>query len=208
MTPLYAHVGEKLIESAYFATVIQDKKASLLFRISPKGYREAISNALKYEDHYFEKTHWEMHFYTKLLASKKIQTFFLYGRTLMLQLQPLKQNEQYQHRLVDHFQKQPIFLFHPLKALFFRWRQRINKYPVLVNIRWYLDQISPTQVRWSWSSRWGEAALRFTILSHDHPCVIQSYYFHPKGLIGSILGIFCRPFHRRWLIKNSTKITL
>lgn len=159
-----------------------------MFRVFPKGYQEAIADTLKYEDNYFVKTNWEMNFYPKLATSKKIQTFALYGRTVILQLKPLKQNEHYLQKLIDYFQEHPIFLFHPLKALS----------PAL-NTKWYLDQISPTMVRWSWNSNWGEAALRFIILPDKGPSVIQSYYFYPKGLIGMILGAFFRPFHRRWL---------
>ncbi|MBI5085679.1 MAG: SDR family oxidoreductase [Acidobacteria bacterium] len=46
VTPLYARVGRKLIDSIRHATVVEDQSASTEFRIRPCGFREAIAAAL------------------------------------------------------------------------------------------------------------------------------------------------------------------
>ncbi len=50
VTPLYARVGRKLIESIRHETVVQDKSALRVFTVRPMPIREAISRALKNED--------------------------------------------------------------------------------------------------------------------------------------------------------------
>jgi hypothetical protein len=46
VTPIHVRVGRKLIDSIRHATVVEDQTALTVFRISPRGYREAISAAL------------------------------------------------------------------------------------------------------------------------------------------------------------------
>jgi len=58
VTPIYARVGRKLVESVRNETVIHDDKALRLFPIRPLGYRKAIQQALANEDHEFAQTRW------------------------------------------------------------------------------------------------------------------------------------------------------
>ncbi|MEM7515475.1 MAG: SDR family oxidoreductase [Planctomycetota bacterium] len=59
VTPLYARVGRKLIDSIRHATVVQDDSAKKLFpEIHPVGYREALRRSLRIEDLEFARTHW------------------------------------------------------------------------------------------------------------------------------------------------------
>ncbi len=46
VTPVYVRVGRKLIESICHATVVEDQTALAVFKIRPRGYREAIAAAL------------------------------------------------------------------------------------------------------------------------------------------------------------------
>jgi len=50
VTPLYARVGRKLIDSIRHSTVVKDRSALAEFRLRPMGYREAITAALRAED--------------------------------------------------------------------------------------------------------------------------------------------------------------
>jgi uncharacterized protein YbjT (DUF2867 family) len=50
VTPLYARVGRKLIESIKHPTVVQDKTALAVFPIRPLGMREAIARAIQEEE--------------------------------------------------------------------------------------------------------------------------------------------------------------
>ena len=50
VTPLYARVGRKLIESICHATVVCDDRARSDFHVVPVGIREAIRRALAHED--------------------------------------------------------------------------------------------------------------------------------------------------------------
>jgi len=58
VTPLYARVGRKLIESIRHETTVQDDTALHVFPIKPMPIREAIKRALKNEELDFAATRW------------------------------------------------------------------------------------------------------------------------------------------------------
>ena len=58
VTPLYARVGRKLIDSLRNQTTVRDKSAESVFSIRPRGVRDAIARALKNEDHEHARTRW------------------------------------------------------------------------------------------------------------------------------------------------------
>ncbi|MGE5212600.1 MAG: SDR family oxidoreductase, partial [Nitrospirota bacterium] len=58
VTPLYARVGRKLIDSLRHPTVVRDDSAQRLFDIRPVGVKEAIARALRNEDAGFAQTRW------------------------------------------------------------------------------------------------------------------------------------------------------
>lgn len=58
VTPLYAKVGRKLVESARYATVVRDHFAEEVFAVSPMNVHESIAAALATEDLELRETHW------------------------------------------------------------------------------------------------------------------------------------------------------
>lgn len=58
VTPVYARVGRKLIESLRHPTVLKDQTALWVFKVRPRGFREAIARAIRNEDREFAHTHW------------------------------------------------------------------------------------------------------------------------------------------------------
>jgi len=58
VTPLYARVGRKLVDSLRHPTVVHDQSAQRLFPIRPAGVREAITRALHNEDSSYAQTRW------------------------------------------------------------------------------------------------------------------------------------------------------
>jgi len=58
VTPLYARVGRKLIDSIRHASVVQNDIALRVFRIHPCGMAEALSRALHSEDRECAETRW------------------------------------------------------------------------------------------------------------------------------------------------------
>jgi len=58
VTPLYARVGRKLVDSLRHPTVVRDDSAQHLFPIRPIGVGEAIARALRNEDSSFAQTRW------------------------------------------------------------------------------------------------------------------------------------------------------
>ena len=58
VTPLYARVGRKLVESLRNPTLVSNNLAETTFAIRPRSMREAISRALLNEDHEFAETRW------------------------------------------------------------------------------------------------------------------------------------------------------
>jgi uncharacterized protein YbjT (DUF2867 family) len=58
VTPLYARVGRKLVDSLRHPTVVRDDSAQRLFPLRPIGVREAVERALRNEDSSFAQTRW------------------------------------------------------------------------------------------------------------------------------------------------------
>ncbi|MHB1297364.1 MAG: SDR family oxidoreductase [Gemmatimonadaceae bacterium] len=58
ITPLYARVGRKLIESIIHSTVVQDDSAREVFAVRPVGVDEAIRRAIAREEREFAATRW------------------------------------------------------------------------------------------------------------------------------------------------------
>ena len=58
VTPVYARIGRKLIESLPHETTVRDDSALRAFPIRPRGNREAIARALENENHEFAETRW------------------------------------------------------------------------------------------------------------------------------------------------------
>jgi uncharacterized protein YbjT (DUF2867 family) len=58
VTPLYARIGRKLIESIVHSTVVRDKSALEVFDIRPIGIDESIAKALAREEQKFAATRW------------------------------------------------------------------------------------------------------------------------------------------------------
>jgi uncharacterized protein YbjT (DUF2867 family) len=58
VTPLYARVGRKIIDSIRHSTIVSDPTALRTFPIRPIGMGEAIARALRNEDHEFAQTRW------------------------------------------------------------------------------------------------------------------------------------------------------
>jgi uncharacterized protein YbjT (DUF2867 family) len=58
VTPLYARVGRKLIDSIRHPTVVRNDAARRAFRVVPSDVRTAIARALENEDREFAETRW------------------------------------------------------------------------------------------------------------------------------------------------------
>jgi len=58
VTPIYARVGRKLVDSMRHPTLVRDKSALTVFNVKPKGLKEAIARGLRNEDREFALTRW------------------------------------------------------------------------------------------------------------------------------------------------------
>lgn len=58
ITPLYARVGRKLVDSVCHDTVVTDTEGMRLFAVQPMDFGEAIARALHNEDRAFAATRW------------------------------------------------------------------------------------------------------------------------------------------------------
>jgi uncharacterized protein YbjT (DUF2867 family) len=58
VTPVYARVGRKLVDSMTEPSVVNDDRAQRDFVIRPMGVHEAMEQALRKEDQEFAETHW------------------------------------------------------------------------------------------------------------------------------------------------------
>ena len=58
VTPLYARVGRKLVESLRNPTLVSSNLAASIFPVRPRSVRDAIARALVHEDREFAETRW------------------------------------------------------------------------------------------------------------------------------------------------------
>ncbi len=58
VTPVYAGVGRKLVDSLRNETVVEDPSARSEFSVTPRGVREAIARAIVFEDRAIAETRW------------------------------------------------------------------------------------------------------------------------------------------------------
>ncbi len=58
VTPLYARIGRKLIESIVHPTIVQDPAATEDFKARPSGVKEAVRAALEGDERQFAATRW------------------------------------------------------------------------------------------------------------------------------------------------------
>ncbi len=58
ITPIYARIGRKLVDSMRNPTLVRDPLALTTFTFKPKGLRQAIERALHHEDQEFALTRW------------------------------------------------------------------------------------------------------------------------------------------------------
>ncbi|MBN1476815.1 SDR family oxidoreductase [Candidatus Sumerlaeota bacterium] len=58
VTPIFARIGRKLVDSLRNETVVVDQSALEVFPIRPRGHREAITRAMENEDREFAETRW------------------------------------------------------------------------------------------------------------------------------------------------------
>jgi uncharacterized protein YbjT (DUF2867 family) len=71
VTPVYARVGRKLVESMRHPTVVERDAARRLFNVQPRSAAEAVAAALENEDREFAETRW----FDALSASGAPQAF-------------------------------------------------------------------------------------------------------------------------------------
>ena len=58
VTPVYAGVGRKLVDSLRNETVVEDSRALEVFSVIPRGVHDAIARALVFEDRAIAETRW------------------------------------------------------------------------------------------------------------------------------------------------------
>jgi uncharacterized protein YbjT (DUF2867 family) len=58
VTPVFARIGRKLVDSLRNATVVEDSKALEVFQFRPRGIRQAIKDALANEERKFAESRW------------------------------------------------------------------------------------------------------------------------------------------------------
>lgn len=58
VTPVYARIGRKLVDSLKFETVVKENSALDTFDVRPRGLKAAIQRALVNEDRHFAETRW------------------------------------------------------------------------------------------------------------------------------------------------------
>jgi hypothetical protein len=212
VTPLYARIGRKLIESIVHSTVVRDRSALDTFDIRPMGIDESVRKALAREDKQFAATRWS----DAISSSGESHVF---GAV------------QFGTRLVDsrtaQVKRSPAVAFTPIEriggdsgwyAWNWLWRMRGLVDLVLggVGVRrgrpaadiirvgdtidfWRVEKFEPHHLLRLVAEMKlpGRAWLEFEVTGNDHISTIrQTAIFDPVGLFGRLYWYALYPFHQ------------
>jgi hypothetical protein len=212
VTPVYATIGRKLVESLKNPTVVNNNSALDAFPLRPMSLESAIQRALSKEDQEFATTRWQ-----DAVSSSKAPSRF--------------GGEQFGNRLVDcrtvSLDLTPEQAFAPIQQIGgktgwyygnFLWRirgfldllvggpglRRGRRHPVELNVGdtldcWRVEKIdAPRELRLQAEMRLpGRAWLEFTVTPKDGGCEIaQTAMFDPAGLFGLCYWYSIWPLHQ------------
>ena len=212
VTPLYARIGRKLIESIVHSTVVRDKSALEVFDIRPMGIDEAVRKALANEDKQFAATRWS----DALSSSGETHTW---------------DGEQFGTRLVDsrtaQVSRSPAVAFRPIQQIggdsgwyAWNWLWRVRGFldlllggvgvrrgrPVSETLRvgdtidfWRVEKFEPDRLLRLVAEMKlpGRAWLEFEVTGDDSTTTIrQTAIFDPVGLWGRLYWYALFPLHQ------------
>ena len=212
VTPLYARIGRKLIESIVHSTVVRDNSALAVFDIRPMGIDEAVRKALANEDKQFAATRWS----DALSSSGETHTWG---------------GEQFGTRLVDsrtaQVSRSPAVAFRPIQQIggdsgwyAWNWLWRVRGFldlllggvgvrrgrPVSETLRvgdtidfWRVEKFEPDRLLRLVAEMKlpGRAWLEFEVTGDDSTATIrQTAIFDPVGLWGRLYWYALYPLHQ------------
>ena len=212
VTPLYARIGRKLVESIVHSTVVQDDTALRNFKIKPIGVEEAIQRAIKLENKESAASRW----YDSTSSSGETNPYKGYRFT---------------EKLVDartlNINVPPETAFNPIKNIggekgWYAWnllwqlrglidlllggvgmrRGRSNKDKLIAGGTidfWRIEKVVPNNFL-SLSAEMklpGRAWLEFEVVGHGNSSTInQTAIFEPAGIFGKIYWYSLYPLHQ------------
>ena len=212
VTPLYARIGRKLVESIVHSTVVQDDTALRNFKIKPIGVEEAIQRAIKLENKESAASRW----YDSTSSSGETNPYKGYRFT---------------ERLVDartlNINVPPETAFNPIKNIggekgWYAWnllwqlrglidlllggvgmrRGRSNKDKLIAGgiiDFWRIEKVVPNNFL-SLSAEMklpGRAWLEFEVIGNGSSSTIkQTAIFEPAGIFGKIYWYSLYPLHQ------------
>ena len=212
ITPLYARIGRKLIQSIVHPTVVCDESALKVFNIQPMGVDDAIRRAIDNEDKEFAETRWS----DSLSSSGKMFSWF---------------GVSFGSRLVDSrtikVNMPPKFIFKPIQRIggntgwyAWNWLWQLRGFIDLlvggVGMRrgrahfeilrvgdtvdfWRVEELDPNRLlRLIAEMKMpGRAWLEFEVVGDDFSSTIrQTAIFDPVGLLGLIYWYALYPLHQ------------
>ena len=212
VTPLYARIGRKLIESIVHSTIVRDNSALEVFDIRPMGIDEAVRKALANEDKQFAATRWS----DALSSSGETHTWG---------------GEQFGTRLVDsrtaQVSRSPAVAFRPIQQIggdsgwyAWNWLWRMRGFldlllggvgvrrgrPVSETLRvgdtidfWRVEKFEPDRLLRLVAEMKlpGRAWLEFEVTGDDSTAMIrQTAIFDPIGLWGRLYWYALYPLHQ------------
>jgi uncharacterized protein YbjT (DUF2867 family) len=212
ITPLYARIGRKLIQSIVHPTVVCDESALKAFNIQPMGVDDAIRRAIDNEDKEFAETRWS----DSISSSGKMFSWF---------------GVSFGSRLVDSrtikVNMPPKFIFKPIQRIggntgwyAWNWLWQLRGFIDLlvggVGMRrgrahfetlrvgdtvdfWRVEELDPNHLlRLIAEMKMpGRAWLEFEVVGDDFSSTIhQTAIFDPVGLLGLIYWYALYPLHQ------------
>ncbi|MBI4388058.1 MAG: SDR family oxidoreductase, partial [Candidatus Omnitrophica bacterium] len=211
ITPIYARVGRKLIESIRHETTVHNNNASQVFSVRPMPIQEAIRRAFKNEESEFAATRWSdaaslgtkqnwggVRFGNRLIDTRRCEVPVLCGKAFAVIQRIGGKNGWY---FVDWLWKFRGFLDLLIGGV---GMKRGRKDPEKLDIGdvvdcWRVEQYVPNQsLRLVAEMKLpGRAWLDFEVSATQNGCCItQTAMYDPVGLLGLAYWYLIWPFHQ------------
>lgn len=217
VTPLYARVGRKLIDSLRHDTVVTDDRARSIFNVQPMTYQKSLQRALHNEDREFAQTRWSdplssrgavpswggMRFGERIVDSRSV-TKSCPSSDAFATIQSIGGEQGWYYANCLWWLRGFLDLLVGGVGM-----RRGRRHPNEIRVGdavdfWRVESINPGRSLCLSAEMKlpGRAWLQFEVAEHDNGCrIVQTAIFDPVGLSGQLYWYLLYPLHRH-LFRN------
>lgn len=211
VTPVYARIGRKLIESIRHASVVRRSEARDDFKVQPHGFSEAVARAIRNEDKSFAETRWVDSIGSsgvpEVTRAQRVGNRLVYSRNVEIECSPSRAFRPIQEIGGRHGWYAADWLWSIRAAIDLLLggvgKRRGRRHPIELRIGdyvdwWRVERFEPDKLLLLFAEMKlpGRAWLQFEVVSNGSTCIVcQTAIFEPRGLGGLAYWYLVYPLH-------------